>query len=277
MNHLLTTTAISAIGSFSGNRIVRYASDTQPSLKKFNTHDFSAIVAGTVTPVILSTIKTSLRSVTGFHGVTGFVIAGSLTYLFNKKEKSDLDLKEVTELLDGFSQKVHKNIEEIFDIDNPKKDTIKKNFSNEWSLCKEKYKNKFLTKEKITEDINKISSNLEHLKTAHQAFNQYYDNTDFDNFDLTDQTIINVSDTFTKACDNFIESSEHSIFARSMCDTMKYILNTNTNKFAEIRKKIRASKEKYEMNKQLDVLINRFENLKDNLDNNHGRTKTSNR
>lgn len=283
MNYLTTATALSSVGSFIGNRIVRYASDNKPSLKKFNPHDCLAVGVGAVTPVILAHIfKSSLRSITEFHGISSFLVAGALTYLFSEKEK-DSDLKEVTELLNSFSQKIHNNIEEIFDKDNPEKDEIKSNFSYIMSRYKEKYKNKFLTKhkdkfltkEKITEDINAISNSLEQLKKAHQAFNQYYDNTDFDNFDLTDQTIIEVGDRYIETCNNFIKSFKNSIFARSMCDTMKYILNTNTNKFAEIRKKIKATREEYEMYKHVkhvkhvNALINRLENLKDNSDNNH--------
>jgi hypothetical protein len=91
MNYLAKAGTEALAGSILGNRIIRYAFDTKPNLIKFNKNDAIAIGAGTLTPVIMSHIfKASLRSITGFHGISGCVIAGILTYLLHKKEKNTM-------------------------------------------------------------------------------------------------------------------------------------------------------------------------------------------
>jgi hypothetical protein len=198
MTSLITSSALSAIGSFGGNRMMRYALDNKPSLKKFNTHDCLAVGVGAVTPVILAHIfKSSLRSITGFHGVAGFVIAGALTYLFNKKEKNDSikqehsqkeksDLTEITLLLDNATKQASNNIAEIFDKENDLREKHQKSFLDNFNAYKNIDKNDNLTKEELKDRIDKIINPLKKLKTAYQEFKESFNNSDFSSADQND-------------------------------------------------------------------------------------------
>ena len=232
MTSLLTSTALSAIGSFSGNRTMRYILDDKPNLRKFNTHDAIAIGAGAVTPVLISKfVQSSLCKSIGFQGITGLAISSGLTYLLHSKEQ-DNKKKSVTKIQSHFRKKIaqekFKDIKFINTTIKQANDDIMYIFGhadydsdNNTPKYQEAFSEKFNSSKKYLidkKDVSETADLLHNIREKYQTFKEHYDTLGVDMLDDDNQIKYSVR---TKLSDLFI-------------DVLKSIDNSNDEIFRDL-------------------------------------------